>query len=88
MHFRRDIRDLALPTELLRVACGYSMVFFIIIKAFLTFTYKIEIKKKKKERRYTHTHTHTHTHAYIVQIEEYKAKHTQSYYSNSYLYSM
>ena len=81
MHFRRDIRDLALPTELLRVARGYSMVFFIIIKAFLTFTYKIEIKKKKRRGD-------THTDAYIVQIEEYKAKHTQSYYSNSYLYRM
>ena len=46
-----------------------------LIKAFLTFTYKIEIKKEKD------THTHTHTHTYIVQIEKYKAK--QSYYSNT-----
>ena len=53
---------------------------FFFIKAFLTFTYKIENKEKKRERR-----RHTHTHAYILQTEEYKAKHTQSYYSNSYL---
>ena len=53
-----------------------SQCFFliIIIKAFLTFTYKIEIKKKKRRGD-------AHTHAYIVQIEEYKAKHTQSYYA-------
>ena len=87
MHLTRDIRDLARPpTNRVVKGCARlsseSMFFFIIIKAFHTFTYKIEIKKKKKERR------HTQTHAYIVQIEEYTAKHTQSYYSNSYLYSM
>ena len=43
------------------------------------FTYKIEIKKKKRN-------THTRARAYIiVLIEEYKPKHTQRYYSNSYL---
>ena len=44
----------------------------IFIKAFLTYTYKIEIKKEK-----------THTLIYIVQVEEYQAKHTQSYLSNT-----
>ena len=44
---------------------------YFLIKAFLTFTYKIEIKKEKN----------THTHTYIVQTKEYKAK--QSYYSNT-----
>ena len=37
----------------------------IFIKAFFTYTYKIEIKKEKKN-----------THTYIVQVEEYQAKHT------------
>ena len=43
---------------------------FFFIKAFLTFTYKIEIKKEKKKRE-----KDKHTHTYIVQIEEYQAKH-------------
>ena len=65
---------------------GVFFVFFFcflifFINAFLTFTYKIEIKKKKKERK---RHTHSHSQAYIVQIEEHKAKHTQSYDSNGY----
>ena len=44
---------------------------FFFIKAFLSFTYKIEIKKEKKKRE-----KDTHMHTYIVQIEEYQAKHT------------
>ena len=39
------------------------------MKAFLTFTYKIEIKEEKKKRE-------KGTHTYLVQIEEYQAKHT------------
>ena len=38
------------------------------MKAFLAFTYEIKIKEGKKREKDTHT--------YIVQIEEYQAKHT------------
>ena len=66
--------------KILGVKCLFGVIPFIylfFIKAFLTFTYKIEIKKKKKRKRHTHTHT------YIEQIDEYQAKHTQNYYSNT-----
>ena len=37
---------------------------YFLIKAFLTFTYKIEIKKEKKKTKKKHTHTHTRTHTH------------------------
>ena len=70
-----------IPSNRWYIALIFQIYFlnFFFIKAFLTFTYKIE-NKEKKERE-----DDTHTHAYILQTEEYKAKHTQSYFSNSYL---
>lgn len=48
---------------------------------FLRLDTKKKLRKKKRERE--ETHTLTHPHAYTVQIDEYKAKHAQSYYRNT-----